>query len=183
MTITKLDNLGKPSHKLIIRDSYAILTEKLSKLCESFGITEQKSVFPHNFVNTNNLSYIGKTPDFSYYSDIDINTYFYLKKQDWCLKEECIKYLKLDLITLYKVIITANKRSHSDFKIDITDGLTISSLAMKLFLRDHYKNNIPYIVDKRIYYDIKQAYFGGKTEVLNPFGENRLPTFKGKVKK
>lgn len=173
MTITKLDNLGKPSsHKLIIRDSYAILTEKLSKLCESFGITEQKSVFPHHFVNTNNLSYIGKTPDFSYYSDIDINTYFALKKQDWCLMEECIKYLKLDLITLYKVIVAANNRFHSDFKVDITDGLTISSLAMKLFLSRHYKNNIPYIVDKKIYFEIKQAYSGGKTEVLIPYGEN-----------
>jgi hypothetical protein len=49
---------------------------------------------------------------------------------------------------------------------------TISSLAMKLYLNQYYNDNIPNINKHSIYTDIKQAYYGGITEVYRPYGEN-----------
>lgn len=56
----------------------------------------------------------------------------------------------------------------------MSDSLTISKLALEIYLKDHYRpyyvNNhiIPLIKDERLYDDIKQAYYGGKTEVYRP---------------
>jgi hypothetical protein len=54
----------------------------------------------------------------------------------------------------------------------MTDSLTISGLAVIIFLKHFYKNNIPLINKASIYRDIKQAYYGGITEVYKPFGSN-----------
>lgn len=59
------------------------------------------------------------------------------------------------------------------FNINITDSLTISGLANKIFRRYHYNDeNIPLINNKKYYEDIKQAYYGGCTEVYKPYGKN-----------
>lgn len=47
----------------------------------------------------------------------------------------------------------------------MTDSITISKLALRLFLKDQYNNNIPDVNKSSIYKDIKQAYYGGNTEV------------------
>jgi hypothetical protein len=40
-------------------------------------------------------------------------------------------------------------------------------------MKDHYINPvIPLITQKTIYNDIKQAYYGGKTEIYKPYGKN-----------
>lgn len=60
-----------------------------------------------------------------------------------------------------------------NFRINITDSLTISGLASKIFRRYHYEpENIPLITNKKYYQDIKQAYYGGCTEVYRPTGNN-----------
>lgn len=43
---------------------------------------------------------------------------------------------------------------------------------MKLYLNKHYNENIPRINKPSIYSDIKQAYYGGITEVYKPEGHN-----------
>lgn len=52
------------------------------------------------------------------------------------------------------------------------DSVTISGLAVKIFLKEFYKGNIPIINKSSIYKDIKQSYYGGITEVYKPYGEN-----------
>lgn len=69
-------------------------------------------------------------------------------------------------------MISANKQVHKDYKINITDALTISGLALKIYLSKYYNNNIPKIDKPSIYRDFKQAYYGGITEVYRPYGEN-----------
>lgn len=55
----------------------------------------------------------------------------------------------------------------------MTDSLTISGLALQIYMKDHYKNGvIPLINDKNLYNNIKNAYYGGITEVYKPYGEN-----------
>lgn len=45
--------------KLTFYDSYQLLPSALRKLAIAFNTNTQKDIFPHNFVNKNNLNYIG----------------------------------------------------------------------------------------------------------------------------
>jgi hypothetical protein len=73
---------------------------------------------------------------------------------------------------LYEVLVKANKQVFMDYDVNMTDNLTISGLATRIFLKDFYNNNIPVISKASIYRDIKQAYYGGITEVYKPYGKN-----------
>jgi hypothetical protein len=59
-----------------------------------------------------------------------------------------------------------------DYGVNMTDNLTISGLAVSIFLRFYYKGNIPAVNKASIYADIKQGYYGGITEVYKPYGKN-----------
>jgi len=69
-------------------------------------------------------------------------------------------------------MVKANNQLHEDYSININEGVTISSLAMKLFLSKYYKDNIAKITKPSIYDFIKKYYYGGITEVYRPYGEN-----------
>jgi DNA polymerase type B, organellar and viral len=45
------------------------------KLCKSFKVENSKSIFPHFFVNENNLNYIGEVPEFKYFDKIKLADY------------------------------------------------------------------------------------------------------------
>jgi hypothetical protein len=51
-------------------DSLNYLAMPLRKLPEAFGLTTQKSWYPHLFNTTGNINYVGPAPNVSYY-DID----------------------------------------------------------------------------------------------------------------
>ena len=80
------------------KDSYQLLPQSLRKLGISFDVLTQKSIFPYEFVNNNdiNLNYIGIIPPFKFFSDITIEEYLLYCEQfinnEWSLKEETIKY-------------------------------------------------------------------------------------------
>lgn len=130
-------------------------------------------MFPYKFSLEDNLFYEGVTPDISYYENIDQEIYnqLYLNKP-WSFKQETIKYLTKDLDCLYEVVVKANKQVFLDYKVNMIDSVTISGLAVKIFLKEFYKGNIPIINKSSIYKDIKQSYYGGITEVYKPYGEN-----------
>lgn len=54
----------------------------------------------------------------------------------------------------------------------MTDNLTISGLALRIYLKHFYNNNIPVVDKHSLYHDIKQSYYGGITEVYKPYGKN-----------
>lgn len=62
VTITK----GKDKNKVIIKDSYLILTISL----KNFNVKTIKLIFPYEFSVEDNLLYKGNTPDISFYQDI-----------------------------------------------------------------------------------------------------------------
>ena len=90
----------------------------------------------------------------------------------WSFYDETIKYLNNDLYSLYEVLVKANKQVFLDFNINMSEHITISGLAVKIYLKDFYNNNIPDINKASLYKDIKEAYYGGITEVYKPYGEN-----------
>lgn len=77
-----------------------------------------------------------------------------------------------DLKSLYDVMNTFKLGVYNKYYTHITRSLTISGLAMNIFLEKFYDNNIPLINKKSVYNDIKMSYFGGITEVYKPCGEN-----------
>lgn len=76
------------------------------------------------------------------------------------------------MCSLYEILVKANKQVLFDYRAQITDHMTISGLAVKVFLSYYYKHNIPNINKPAVYRDIKQAYYGGITEVYKPSGSN-----------
>jgi len=91
----------------------------------------------------------------------------------WSSKVETLKYLNLDLLSLYEVIKEANKYLHRYFDINFTKCLTVSSITYDIFFNKYYDNNIPLINDKVIYNDIRNSYFGGITEVYKPTNDKK----------
>jgi hypothetical protein len=82
-----------------------------------------------------------------------------------------LKYLELDLRSLYEVLVKVNKTINLLFDINLTDCATVSSLANKIFLEKFYDNKnkpIPLIKDPIVFKDIHKAYYGGRVEVFNP---------------
>jgi hypothetical protein len=63
------------NYRLHFKDSYLILLDSLRELTKSFNVETQKSIFPHFFINENNLNYVGKVPDFKYFDKINKNDY------------------------------------------------------------------------------------------------------------
>jgi hypothetical protein len=106
------------------------------------------------------------------YKGISKEAYMKLFKHDWSFKDESLAYLSNDLLSHYQIMIKFNKQVFLDFKSDLKDSLTISSLAARVYLTEYYVNNIPTINKASIYKDIKEAYYGGITEVYKPFGVN-----------
>lgn len=177
--ILKLKVSKKYKNKTIsitICDSYAILTDSLMTLCHKFKVDSDnfKGVFPHKFANENRLFYKGSTPHIMYYGDkISQSEYDSIYSDNWNFKEESNKYLIKDLLSLHEVITKFNHELFLNFNLNITDILTISGLAQKIFKKFYYKKSIiPLINTKEIYNDVKLSYYGGKTEVFRPQGKD-----------
>lgn len=160
-------------HTMVIRDSYAIFTEKLKILCELYNVNTTKGDFPHKFAKDNTLFYIGNTPDFSNYRDVDKETYMSLYVDNWDFKKECIIYLEKDLLSLYEIIVSANRSVHNEFHVQLTNCLTASKLANDIYLKNYMgEHKIPFLDNLVVYNDIQKAYFGGISEVYIPRGKD-----------
>lgn len=164
--------ITKDSKSIIILDSYAMLSQSLSTLASSFDLATIKSKFPYKFSTENNLFYIGSIPELKYYEDISKEEYEYIYVNEWSFKDETIKYLSNDLLSLHEILTKANKQVFLDYNANMSDVSTISGLAMRIFLKDLYKSNIPNINKHSIYKDISEAYYGGITEVYKPQGKD-----------
>ena len=174
--------------RLRIHDSVGLLPNSLRDLCKDFSTKTHKDIFPYLFCNIDTLFYVGETPDIKYYENlldgVDISNcdnktvkklkkekYKSIYKKNWSLKVECEEYLKKDLKSLYDVLLEFSKTLYLLFDVQMTDNLTISGVAMRIFLNKYYdptKNPLP-LIDRRNYFsDIHKAYYGGRVEVYNP---------------
>jgi DNA polymerase type B, organellar and viral len=74
--ISLMISFGKDlEYKIQFKDSYLILLASLYKLCKAFSVSNPKSLFPHLFVNKDNLNYIGLVPDIKYFIKISKTEY------------------------------------------------------------------------------------------------------------
>jgi len=58
------------------------------------------------------------------------------------------------------------------FDVQMTDCLTVSRLSLNIFLKHYLKDSKIPIIKGNIYDDIKNAYYGGVTEVYKPYGKD-----------
>jgi hypothetical protein len=170
--ISLIINYGKNSeYKIEFKDSLLILTTSLLKLCKAFNIENGKSLFPHLFVNENNLNYIGKVPNFKFFKEINLEDYNNYKsnfKNNWNLKNEAIKYCEIDCTSLYQVIYKFNEMIFNLFSLNIHRYPTLPSLAFAIFRSSFMeKDTIPQLSGK-ISKDIRSGYTGGSVEVYIP---------------
>lgn len=113
-------NYGKnKEYQIEFKDSLLLLLASLNKLCKYFKVENPKTIFPHLFVNENNLDFIGNVPSIKYFiNKIKLNEYNEYKtkfKNNWSLKSEAIKYCRIDCISLYQILIKFNELMYNLF--------------------------------------------------------------------
>lgn len=131
-----------------------------------------KGDFPYSFSTNETLFYIGPKPSLSYSENMSMDDYNDIPSYNWDPKNECIKYLNTDLNSHYEVLSKANKSLFLNYDLELTKVLTVSGLALNLFLGNYYKGNIPSIQTKNIYSYTSKSYYGGITEVYKPYGKD-----------
>ena len=151
--------VNKKMYTIKIIDSYNILSHSLKTLCLTFNTKISKDIFPYKFLERNILFYTGVKPFLSFFEDVEFNIYNQIPMMDWNSQTETIKYLEKDLISLYQVINKFSDYIYLKYKVQVSTALTISSLAMKVFLTKYNKNNLPLINKISIYEDIKKKLF------------------------
>jgi len=182
INVSKIINMNNKNKKikLFFKDSLLLLPLALEKLINSFSIETKKLPFPYKFVREDNLNYIGPIPDYDYYKDnLNYEEYLslssnYSETKPWNLMDETKRYLHNDVKSLYEIIDKFSKEVYELERINITNTVSISSLALKTYLTNDYnkvKNPI-YILRYKQYKEIKSAYFGGRVEIFKPYGEN-----------
>lgn len=175
-TFIRLDikvKLNNKTIKISLVDSLNLLNFSLDKLTQDLNQEVKKGKFPHSFVSINTLNYIGNKPDIIYYDGISEDNYNLIPKNDWDLKKECLNYLSKDVLSLYSVMNEFSRLIYIYFNNQVTDALTITRLALNIFKQNYYENlNIPSINKIYLFNFIKEAYFGGITEVYIPYGKN-----------
>lgn len=158
-------------YQIQFRDSYLILLASLMKLCKSFKVDIVKSIFPHLFVNENNLDYIGPVPDLKYFNNVSKEDYLEYSKQfnnNWSLKNEAIKYCLIDCVSLHQVISKFADMIFELFGRSIHHYPTLPSLAFAIFRAKFMsEENIPQLSGK-IAKDIRSGYTGGAVDMYIP---------------
>lgn len=162
-----------PNITLHIKDSYLLIPTSLKEAAISFNVLS-KGIFPYKFVNEDTLNYVGATPPYTYYeSQISQQHYECIIQEDWSCREESLKYLENDLITLYEILVEFSKEIYNQFKLNITKYSTISALAFKIYLSNYMDTgvNIPIITGIHNK-NQSNAYYGGMLELYEPFLTN-----------
>lgn len=171
--ISLLINFGKNlEYKVEFKDSYLLLLSSLNKLTNGFGVNTLKSVFPFLFVNKNNLNYVSEVPDISYFDNkINIVEYKEYKsrfKLNWSLKNESIRYCKIDCISLYQVIFKFNDLIFGLFGKNVHHYPTLPSLAFAIFRSNFMEKEIVPQLSGKIANDIRTSYTGGAVDMYIP---------------
>lgn len=87
------------------------------------------------------------------------------------MKNETLKYLSKDIISLHQILVEMDKIIFSNYRINITSHPTIASLAFTI-LRSNFlsDNNLLPKSKGELENALRSAYFGGRTEVFKPLG-------------
>ena len=149
-SIYSITMINKTNNNIIeLRCSYKLFPLPLKKIGNLFE-NYNKLDFPHKFVKSDKIFYIGEHPEL-----------WYIK--EWNLKEECIKYCIRDLEIVEKFMKKINE--NIDLKI-IEQSKSISSLALKIFDKSFNYKKINISLHQNDDELIRESYYGGRCEVF-----------------
>ena len=179
VSVTTKNNKNKINTKnIVFKDSYKIQPLSIRSLIKEMDITTKKLYFPYLFMKIDNMNYEGTLPDKSFFEDIPELEYKKIadefKDKIWILRDELLKYMKNDIVSLYQIIDKFSKEIYELENLNITSVSTLSSIALNTYLTNYYnKKNTPIHIPRYAnYLDIKNAYFGGRVEVFKGYVEN-----------
>jgi hypothetical protein len=158
----------KSNQKITILDSINFFSTSLKTVLKRFDCNITKGEFPHLFVTMNNLNYIGSTPNIKYYklSNIRESDYNELITNNWNLRRECLKYLKSDVEGLFEIISKASEYYFEEYKLNMSNYLTLPSLSLAIF-GSNFFNNEKYsikMVKGPLEKYLRASYFGGNVQ-------------------
>jgi DNA polymerase type B, organellar and viral len=159
----------KSRKRIYFKDSMNFFQANLKKILEVYGCDTQKGCFPHSFMNSSNLNYIGNKPDFKYYDGlISKNDYMNIPSYNWNCKIELMKYLHSDVEGLFEVINLFAKTIYSKFSVNVNSFYTLPSLALNIYLNDFHNKGLEIkMIRGQVEKDIRRAYHGGIVNVYN----------------
>lgn len=132
-----------------------MLKSSLRELAINFNCETLKGFLSYSFIDISKIDYKGECPNMEDFPDITLKEYNKLDKTNFYVKNETLKYLKADLLSLYQVMIKFAKLIFEDYGLCITNIKTISALSLQVYLSNYYKNNfnisvIKGFIDKEI---------------------------------
>lgn len=161
---TEFVNNNKTKTRTInVYDSALMLNDSLRNLCKHFECHNIKGYFPYKFINYNTLMYCGQPPVYELFNttDLSLSDYnkLYPKNYEFSVKFETLRYLKLDLLALYEIMIKFSNIIFEEYGLNITKYKTISGLSLYIYLSNFYDINHNIIKIKGgIKKEIKKAY-------------------------
>jgi|ERR1700733_2009034 len=128
------------------KDSLRIFPTSLDKLCKMFGFEGKILKYNSKFRNVNFFN-------------------------EPTILQEFIEYSKQDSLILFNALINAQFLYFDKFKIDIESVYSTATLSLKIF-RSHFLDKYIYTLPSHIDILIRNAYYGGGTDVYKAYGKN-----------
>lgn len=134
---------GRKQNSWTLRDSVGMFKATLKKLTNSFKVKHLKGEFDHNKINFKN------------YLD---------------LYSEWSPYLKKDCVGLFEVMRKFEDYNFRMFDTTINKNLTIAQLSLSIYRKKYFVT--PLNTYRSYETDIRESYFGGRTEIFKQYGEH-----------
>lgn len=158
---------------IVLRCSYKIIPISLKDLGEKINI--KKKIFPYKFISLGTLNYEGPCPAREFFEKNAFDTNYsyedYAKEHaNFNVKKIAVAYCLNDLYILHhvllKILILINKYGKNLIK----NSFSFSAIAYKIYSKNYDKWKIDKIKNDLFTHNyIKNAYYGGRTEVhANP---------------
>jgi len=159
--------------RIYFKDSLNFFKCELKEVLKDYGCNIQKGCFPHAFMNSSNLDYIGNKPQFKYYGDkITMDEYNDIPKDNWNCKDELNKYLHADVEGLFEVISLFSMTIYNNYSLNVNSFYTLPSLSLAVFLNEFHNKELEIkMVRGQVEKDIRSAYHGG---IVNVFSRERI---------
>lgn len=179
LSIKIKDTERKISIKIL--DSIKLIPSSLDKILKSFDCQINKGIFPHMFINSSNLNYIGHKPNIKYYikeSKLnDINKALYNEIPDVInIKQQCLEYLEKDVLGLLEAMNMYSRSIYNEYKLNITKYQTLPSLSLAIYGYWYFNTETPIkMIKGPLEKFIRNAYFGGNSNIFVE-GDDRIVT-------
>lgn len=164
LTITEKES----RNYIVIKDSISFFNfMSLDDVYKAHNIDYVKGYFPHTWVSSHRLNYIGDVPSRSYFGDSITDIEYNNLSSPWNFREELDKYLEADVNGLYEAISLVHKNCFDRYHLNMTDYLTLPSLAKAIYTSNYYDEGHEIKVIKGVVEsEIRSAYYGGMVQNL-----------------